>query len=239
VNSRTLLAGLLAVLFIILLVPVLAVSVLIQFRTPILFFSRVYFGWVWPIVGFRITVEGREHLAPGRQCVFMANHQSFIDGPLMFWAIPGPLRVILKKGILRLPVIGLCMRFVGFVPVDRKRLRGGIRSVDRAAELMARRGYSFLIFPEGTRTRDGRFQSFKRGGFFLALRSGVPIVPASIRGTYRLMPRGSFRIGSGPVHVRFYPPVSVQSFTINTLPALVERVRRTIASDLEPEENPS
>jgi 1-acyl-sn-glycerol-3-phosphate acyltransferase len=239
VKIRTVLAGLLAVLFILLLIPVLFVCFLIQFRAPILAFTRGYFGLVWPILGFKVTITGREYIAPGSQYVFMANHQSYIDGPLLFWAIPGPVRVILKKGVFRLPVIGLCMRFVGFIPVDRKRLRGGIRSLARAAEFMVRRGFSYLIFPEGTRTRDGRFQPFKRGGFFLALKSGASIVPVAIRGTFDLMPRGRLLIGTGPIHVDFFPPVPIKAYGEETMLALIEKVRQTIARGLNPKESPS
>jgi len=237
VNIRTVQAGLLVVIFILLLIPVLFVGFLVRFRETIAVFSRAYFGLVWRLLGFKVKIRGREHLRPGVQSVFMANHQSFIDGPLLFWAIPGSVRVILKKSIFRLPVIGQCMSFVGFVSVDRKHHRSGRRSLERAVALMGRRGYSFLIFPEGTRTRDGRLQPFKRGGFFLALQSGVSIVPVAIQGTYDLMPRGSMLIRSGPIEVSFFPPVPVRGFSEDTLPALVEKVRRIVVSGLGPKED--
>jgi 1-acyl-sn-glycerol-3-phosphate acyltransferase len=166
----------------------------------------------------------------------MANHQSFIDGPLLYWIIPGKPRVILKREIFRIPIVGLGMRHLNFIPVDRKGLRGGRRSLDRAAVYMARKHYSYLVFPEGTRTLDGRLQAFKRGGFFLALEGGVPIVPMTIQGTFALMPKGSFFIKKGAIRVTFHPPVRVDAYDEQRMPELIDAVRQSIASSLTEEE---
>jgi 1-acyl-sn-glycerol-3-phosphate acyltransferase len=168
----------------------------------------------------------------GRPYIFMANHLSFLDGPLLFVLIPQSVRVILKKEVFRLPVVGQGMRFVGFVPVDRKKVRGGKKSIDRAARLMREWGYSYLIFPEGTRTRDGRPQAFKRGGFFLALESGAAIVPITIRGTYELMPRGTIFPRRGKVEVLFHRPVPVEGYEQRNMQTLVDGVRETVVSGL-------
>jgi 1-acyl-sn-glycerol-3-phosphate acyltransferase len=157
---------------------------------------------------------------------------SFLDGPLLFLVIPQAIRVILKKEVFRIPVVGQGMRFVGFVPVDRKRVRGGKKSIERAARLMRERGYSYLIFPEGTRSRDGLIQAFKRGGFFLALESGAAIVPITIRGTYELMPRGTIFPRRGKVDVLFHRPVPVASFDPHTMQTLIDNVREAIVSGL-------
>ena len=147
----------------------------------------------------------------------MPNHLSFLDGPLVMMLIPGAARVILKRSVLRLPIVGLGMRHVGFVPVDRKGAAGGKRSIARAAALMRDRGYSFLIFPEGTRSRDGNLRAFRRGGFFLALESGAPIVPVTIRGTFELMPKGQWFARRGTVRVAFHEPVPVTGYTMETM----------------------
>jgi 1-acyl-sn-glycerol-3-phosphate acyltransferase len=141
--------------------------------------------------------------------------------------------VILKKEIFRIPVIGLGMKQVGFVSVDRKGIRGGKKSIDHASKLMKEKGYSFLIFPEGTRSQDGRLQEFRRGGFFLALASQCAIVPISIRGTYDLMPKGSYFVKKGKIEVYFHPPISVLSRGRDDLPALLEEVKGEIRSGLE------
>jgi 1-acyl-sn-glycerol-3-phosphate acyltransferase len=164
----------------------------------------------------------------------MANHLSFLDGPMMFMLIPQSIRVIMKKEVFRIPVVGPGMRYVGFVPVDRKRVRGGKKSIDLAARLMREKGYSYLIFPEGTRSRDGRTQAFKRGGFFLALESRAAIVPISIRGTYELMPRGTVFSRRGEVKVGFHSPVSVEDYDQSNMQLLVDKVKNIIESGLNP-----
>jgi 1-acyl-sn-glycerol-3-phosphate acyltransferase len=162
----------------------------------------------------------------------MANHLSFIDGPLLFWLIPHKIRVLLKKEAFRYPVLGLGMRLAGFVPVDRRDFKSGKKSIDRASESIRKKGYSFLIFPEGTRSRDGRIQSFRRGAFFLAVNSQVPVIPVSISGSYELMPKGSFSTKKGRIKVVFHPEVSVQGLERENIPELMKKTRDLIISGL-------
>jgi 1-acyl-sn-glycerol-3-phosphate acyltransferase len=163
----------------------------------------------------------------------MANHLSFLDGPLLFMLLPQPVRVIMKKGIGRIPVLGPGMRFVGFLTVDRTGAREGKARIELAARLMRERGYSFLIFPEGTRSGDGGLGPFRRGGFFLALESGAPIVPVAIRGTYEMMPRGRWYVGKGRIRVDVLAPVPSAGTTVETMPELMEKVRAAITAGLE------
>jgi 1-acyl-sn-glycerol-3-phosphate acyltransferase len=202
-------------------------------REPLLGLSKWAVRLGSKILGIRIEVSGVEKVGKRSAHVFMANHLSFLDGPMLFMLIPRPLRVILKKEVFRIPVIGQGMRYVGFVPVDRKHSRGGKKSIDKAAGQMREKGHSFLIFPEGTRSRDGRIQAFRRGGFFLALESQAPIVPISIRGTYELMPRGSLFAKKGRVFVQFHSPVPVESYNAKNMQVLIEKVKGIIESGLE------
>lgn len=229
---RTIILLLFYVVLVVLLTPVLLVFWPLGIRDPLLAVAKWAMGVSRSILGLRVEVEGLEKVEPGRSYVFMANHLSFLDGPLLFYVIPGLVRVILKKSIFRLPVVGPGMRFVGFIPVDRKRASGGKRSIDEAARLMRERGYSFLIFPEGTRSRTGELQPFKRGGFFLALAAGAPIVPVTIKGTFELMPRGRLFPRPGSIKVIFHRPVEVAGKTPDDIPALVEQVYQTIKSGL-------
>jgi len=180
----------------------------------------------------KVQTTGRDSIDRRGPYIFMSNHLSFIDGPLLFLLIPQSVRVILKKEVFRIPVVGQGMRFVGFVPVDRKGVRGGRKSIERAVHLMRERGYSYLIFPEGTRTRDGRTQAFRRGGFFLALESGAAIVPVTIHGTYELMPRGTIFPRRGKVDVRFHSPVSLEGYDQHNMQTLIDKVKETIVSGL-------
>jgi 1-acyl-sn-glycerol-3-phosphate acyltransferase len=214
---------------------VLAVLLLVFFpfgiREPLLGLAKWAMNLGCRVLGIKVEVSGREKIDRKTPHIYMANHLSFLDGPLLFGLIPQPIRVILKKQVFRLPVIGQGMRYVGFVPVDRKRIRGGKKSIDRAAALMRERGYSYLIFPEGTRSRDGRLQAFKRGGFFLALTCGASIVPISIAGTYELMPRGTLFARKGRIKVTFHPPVPVEGYTQDKIHLLIDQVRGVIGND--------
>ena len=124
------------------------------------------------------------------------------------------------------------MKYVGFVPVDRKHAQRGKEAIERAARQMRERGYSFLIFPEGTRSLDGTFGIFRRGGFFLAVETGAPIVPVAIRGTFEIMPKGSFFVKKGTIRVAFRPPIPVQNMGEKDLAGLIDLVRMSIQTGL-------
>jgi 1-acyl-sn-glycerol-3-phosphate acyltransferase len=184
------------------------------------------------MLGIRLEVTGTEVIEKDKATIFMSNHLSFLDGPLLFLVIPLPIRVILKKEIFKIPVIGMAMKQADFVPVDRKGIRGGKKSIDLAARLMKEKSCSFLIFPEGTRSRHGRLQDFRRGGFFLALTSQSSIVPISILGTYELMPKGRFFVKKGKVKVVFHSPVAVEGYQRDNLPILLEKVRNAVQAGI-------
>jgi len=237
---RTILLGLVYSVLLVLLSVVLLFFWLFSLREPLLEIAKWAMELGLRILGVRVEVAGRESIDREARYIFMANHLSFIDGPMLFRLIPQSVRVILKKSIFRIPVLGAGMRFVGFVPVDRKGIRGGRKSIDTAARLMRERGYSYLIFPEGTRSRDGRIQAFRRGGFFLAIEAGAPIVPVSINGTYELMPKGSMFARPGRVGVTFHPPIPSLGYTPEDMGGLMEKVKAAIESGLaDPSSRPA
>ncbi len=225
---RTALLVLFYVVLVVVITPFILFCLLMGLREPLVSIGLWAMRVSRRVLGIRVEASGAGRIAPGTPCVFMPNHRSFLDGPLVMVLIPGVARAILKKSILRLPIIGLAMRFVGFVPVDRKGAAGGKKSIARAVSLMRERRYSYVIFPEGTRSRDGRLGPFHRGGFFLALASGAPIVPVTISGTRELMPKGQWFARRGTVGVVFHEPVPVTGFTIETMGGLMERVRAAI-----------
>jgi 1-acyl-sn-glycerol-3-phosphate acyltransferase len=227
---RTIILLIFYVVLVVLLTPVLLVCWPLGIRDPLLRVAKWAMGVSRRILALKVEVQGLENIDPHKSYVFMANHLSFLDGPLLFYVIPQLVRVILKKSIFRIPVVGPGMRFVGFIPVDRKRASGGKRSIDEAARLMKERGYSFLIFPEGTRSRTGELQPFKRGGFFLALAAGAPIVPVTIKGTFELMPKGRLFPRPGLIKVIFHKPIEVAGKTTDDIPALLDQVYSAIKS---------
>jgi 1-acyl-sn-glycerol-3-phosphate acyltransferase len=225
---RTIVVGLFYAVLLILLIPVIAVCALVGRRDPVIRVGQWAVRAGCRVLGIRLEVAGLERVDPRASFVFMANHLSFLDGPIMGTVVRRPVRIILKKSIFRVPVLGTSMRFVGFVPVDRKGTKGGQKSLRRAARLMREKGYSFLLFPEGTRSRDGKIGRFRRGGFFLALESGAPIVPVTIGGTFELMPRGQWFARRGTARIVFHEPVPVGEYSAATMDALMERVRTAI-----------
>ena len=212
----------------ILVAPFVLLSMVFGVRGAIIVFGKGIMRLSGAILGIRIETSGLENVEPGRPYIFMANHASFLDGPLLVTVIPRNVRVILKKSVFDIPVLGWAMLHVGFVPVDRKASGGGKKSIETAVHLIKKKEYSFLVFPEGTRTLDGSLGKFRRGGFFLALAAGVPILPVTLRGTFELMPKGSFGARPGRVSVTFHPPIPVEGYASANMEELVEKTRDAI-----------
>jgi 1-acyl-sn-glycerol-3-phosphate acyltransferase len=231
---RTIILIVVYVIVILLLLPLLLFCRLFNCRDLVINTGKAALKLGQFILGLRLEISGRELIEKDKSYIFMPNHLSFLDGPLLFLVIPKPVRVILKKEIFKIPVIGMAMKNVEFVPVDRKGIRGGKISIDSAARLIKEKGYSFLIFPEGTRSLDGELQKFRRGGFFLAADSQTPIVPVTIKGTYKIMPKGAAFVKRGRIRIIFHPPVSVEGFEKNSIPELMEEVRNSVSSGLDP-----
>ncbi|MBE3129154.1 MAG: 1-acyl-sn-glycerol-3-phosphate acyltransferase [Acidobacteria bacterium] len=227
---RTVFLVLFYIVLVILITPFIVFCMLTGLRDPVIAVGQWAMRVSRRILGIKVEALGLDRIAPRTALIFMPNHISFLDGPMLEMLIPGAARVVLKKSVVRIPVVGLAMRFVGFVPVDRKGAEGGKKSIARAVRMVREKGYSFLIFPEGTRSRDGKLQRFRRGGFYLALESGAPIVPVTIRGTFELMPKGQKYARKGTVQVAFHDPISAAGYTIETMAGLMEKVREAILS---------
>lgn len=180
--------------------------------------------------GVQVEVSGLENVPAGQSCIFLANHVSNLDPPVLFPALPGRASVMLKKELMRIPLLGTAMRIAKFVPVDRARTREAAQASVAAAAEVLREGQNFLIFPEGTRSPDGRLQAFKRGPFYLAMETAAPVVPVAISGTHRLMPKGSATIARGVVQVRLLPAMWPREY--GTRDELMRAVRAAISDAL-------
>jgi len=211
-----------------LLSPILLVCLLFNWPGPLFFIAKHAISVGEIILGLKIEYQGLHRIKKSQRYIYMPNHLSMLDGPLIFKAIPHNVRVILKQGVFQIPVLGPAMKEAHFIPVDRKGKEGGKRAVQRAVRMIIKNNISFLIFPEGTRSHTGELQKFRRGGFFLAIDSRTPVVPVSIIGTYELMPRGSYFIKKGKVTIIFHPPVPVQGYTHENMSELIDKVFQII-----------
>ena len=182
------------------------------------------------VAGIRLRVEGRELVPAGRACIFMANHVSNLDAPALISHIPGRTSAFSKRSVFKLPIFGYCLKLAEYIPVDRTGNRADAQaSVDAASRLLAK-GLHITTFVEGTRSRDGRMQPFKKGPFYLAMQSGAPCIPVSIYGTETMMAKGSFAIKPGTAHIIFHAPLYPRDYS--TREELSEAVRAAIASGL-------
>jgi 1-acyl-sn-glycerol-3-phosphate acyltransferase len=196
------------------------------------FLYRVGIGIAWAgvrIAGIEATIVGRERLDPAQTYIFMSNHTSNLDPPVLMPNLPGRTSVLTKRELFRIPVLGRAMRMASLVPVDRSNRESAIASLRAAGEVL-RAGIHMMIFVEGTRSRDGRLLPFKKGPFYLAAETGVPIVPVTIAGTHELLPKGKALAKPGRVTLTFHEPIDPRAFPDQE--ALIRSVRERIASAL-------
>lgn len=180
--------------------------------------------------GIRVRFEGRQNVQPGVQYIFLSNHVSNVDAPILLPLVPGMTSVFIKRELMNIPLLGTAMRMGKYVPVSRGNSREDAqRSVEAAADAL-NSGLHITVFPEGTRSTDGNLLPFKKGAFFLAEQTGAPIIPVVITGTERIMPKGRFRIKPGEAHMKFLPPISPRDAVSRE--DLMNRVRAAMEAEL-------
>jgi len=184
--------------------------------------------------GIKVNVVGMEFVDASVPRIYMSNHQSAFDIFVLLAALPVDFKFIMKEELMKIPLFGFASRRAGYIGIVRDDPRKAIKSMDRAADRI-RNGASVLVFPEGTRSRDGRLQEFKKGGFHLAIKSGCDIVPISIEGTSGIMRKGSFRINPGEVRVVIGQPVPVADYRKSSLKDLMDLVRERMSGNMESE----
>ncbi len=200
-------------------------------------------GWSWLILkttGVRVTVEGLERITPGTTYIFVSNHQSIYDIPVVFASLPFQLRIIAKASLARFPVLGWHLRRGGHLFVDRQHPdRGGILKRWRA---LVSDGLSLIIFAEGTRSRDGRVARFKAGSFLLAMEAGLPVVPLAVIGTRAVMPKGRLRTEPAEVTLIVHDPIpaaAIEAPTVRDAKALADRVHAIVAAAVDERQRPA
>jgi len=182
------------------------------------------------VAGIRIRVEGRENVPGGQACIFMANHVSNLDPPVLIPMIPGRISSFLKRSLMSLPALGYAMKLAEFIPVDRGGNAASAKKSVSEAVLLLAKGIHITTFVEGTRSPDGRLLPFKKGPFYLAMESGAPCLPVSIYGTETMMAKGSMRIKPGTAHIVFHEPINTADYA--TREELSQAVREAINSGL-------
>ena len=162
----------------------------------------------------------------------MANHQSNFDIPVLLACLPVQFRWLAKAELFKIPIFGRAMRGAGYVKIDRFNQKSAFESINEAAAKM-KNGVSVMIFPEGTRSRDGKLKSFKKGGFVMAVDAGAPIVPIVLKGTRAIMEKSSLKINTGEVSLNIEAPIATADFTRENKDDLIESVRAVIREGLE------
>jgi 1-acyl-sn-glycerol-3-phosphate acyltransferase len=175
----------------------------------------------------RLRSRGRELVPRDTPVVFMSNHESWLDIPALLATIPVQVRFLAKKSLFSWPFFGWAIASMGFIPVDRKNRRDAVKSFEDAAARI-RAGRSVLIFPEETRSTDGKLLPFQRGGFLIALKAGIPIVPVGLEGPRRCLPKYNYLVRPGTITVRFGRPVPTAGRGVTGKGPLIDEVRRAI-----------
>jgi len=184
------------------------------------------------VCGIRVNVAGLEHVEPNVPRIYMTNHQSFFDIFALLACLPVHFKFIMKQELMKIPFLGPAMRRAEYIGIERDDPRKALQSMKQAAEKI-RSGASVLIFPEGTRSLDGKLQEFKRGGFNLAVKAGCDIVPIGIRDSYRIAPKGSLKIQKGSFDLHIGKPISLKGVGKRDTPQLMEQVRAEMMKQIE------
>ena len=181
--------------------------------------------------GIDLRVEGTEVIDRQQRYILIANHHSYFDIPCIFAAIPQPIRFMAKISLFKIPIFGWAIGRAGFIPIDRKNRRTAVKSFELAVERI-RKGNTVVVFPEEGRSRERAMRPFQRGGFLLALRSGLPILPVAIVGTFDVFRAGAKRVTPGPVTVKVGTPIPTEGLTVRQKDQLLEQSRAQITKML-------
>ncbi len=211
---------------------VIFLSFFVRSGNPMHKIARFWGRSILIVSRIKVSVTGLSNIDRSKSYIYMSNHQSNFDIPVLLGHLKVQFRWLAKMELFKIPIFGHAMRKAGYISIDRNKRESAFESLKNAARKI-KSGVSVLIFPEGTRSRDGKIRPFKKGGFVLAIDSGAPIVPIVISGTRSIMTKGSIQINPGKVNVIVHQPIQTSVYTRETKEALMERVRRVIYDGLE------
>ena len=211
---------------------VIVLSFFVRSGNPLHKIARLWGKSILVVSRIKVSVKGLSNIDPASPYIYMANHQSNFDIPVLLGHLTVQFRWLAKMELFKIPIFGRAMRKAGYISIDRYHRESAFESLKVAANKI-KGGVSVLIFPEGTRSRDGNIRPFKKGGFVMAIDSGVPIVPVVITGTRAIMPKGKFRVYPGHVRMVIHQPIGTSTYTRETKEALMESVRRVMCEKFE------
>lgn len=230
---RSWLAGAWIVLVVAVFAPIgILAALVIGSPRPIFLLAHPLVRSTLAVAGVRIREHGREWIDPDETYLFAANHVSNADPPVLFAALGRDVRVLAKAELFRIPIFGTLLRTAGMIPVHREDRTRAIEAVEAAAAALGG-GTDFLVFVEGTRSRDGKLQSLKKGPFVMAIKAGTPVLPLVVRGTERIQPRGSRAIRPGVVDVQYLEPVPTAALSFEDRDDLRGRVEAAMREALK------
>jgi 1-acyl-sn-glycerol-3-phosphate acyltransferase len=214
-----------------LLCSIAALTSLLIDRTYYTYFklSRIFSGGILFISGVKLKLVGLENISLSETYVFASNHSSQFDIPALQFGVPNRFVMVFKKELSKIPLFGWQLALGPYIMIDRKNPDSALKSIDKAKQLMENRKMSVLLFPEGTRSKTGDVQPFKRGAFHLAAKVGYPVVPVTITGTEKILPKGSFNLRKGTITLTFEKPIDTSNLNSKQDEvALMNRVRDII-----------
>jgi 1-acyl-sn-glycerol-3-phosphate acyltransferase len=194
--------------------------------------SSTWASWVLWASGTRVRMEGLENLAPDSPQIIVANHSSWYDVFALAARLPKVYRFIAKVELSRIPMFGPAWLAAGHIAIDRSDHQAALAALDKAASVIRADNSAIVIFPEGTRSDTGELLPFKKGGFMVALRTGVDIVPCAVTGSRAILPKGSWRVRKGQITLRFGAPIRASEYTDSNRDELMQRVRGEVAAML-------
>ena len=182
--------------------------------------------------GVSVTVDGLQHIDPNGSYIFISNHTSYMDTPVVLANISAQFRFLAKRGLFQIPLLGTHLNRAGHIPVPREDPRAAVKTLQLAAETVQQKKTSLLVFPEGGRSHDGILRPFKEGGAYIAIRAGVPVVPLVLIGGVNVLPYGAGVVKSGRIIMRVLAPIETSGLSLKDRGALTERVRALIVAEL-------
>ncbi len=192
--------------------------------------SRAWSRIIFFSAGIKVNIQGLEHLDKNASYIFMSNHLSHLDVAAFMAKLPFKIRFFAKKELLNIPIFGQALYMSKHIIIDRKNTERAKESINKAKQKIKKYGFSVLVFPEGTRSKTGKMGEFKKGGFVLAIETGIPVVPIAVTGSFSLLPKHTLLIKSGTINIKVGNPIHVNSYTIESKQGLLDKVRSEIVS---------